>query len=141
MQVTEQVKNILVIDDDKDDCVLVKDLINKNMGHEKPNIEFAHDFNQALELCYENDFDIFLLDYRLGKKDGLKVLQSFREAGIITPIIFLTGQGDEEIAVKAMKAGAADYFSKHKLTSTNFVKAIRSAVRDNKRLQSLEDFI
>ncbi len=57
------------------------------------------------------------------------------------PIIFLTGFGDEELAVKAMQSGAANYFSKNRLEAERIVKAIRHAIHQHKSMQTIEDFL
>lgn len=140
-QMTTRNTNILIFDDNPDDCLLIEDLIVNHMANDKPKVFKANSFEQALEICYSNpdEIDLCLLDYRLGKRDGLRVLQDFREHGLVMPIIFLTGVGDEEVAVSAMHSGAANYFSKSKLDPGKFVKAIRAAIKDHKSFQSLED--
>lgn len=138
----EQVKttNILIFDDNPDDCFLIKDMIEKFMTSEDVNISVAYNFEQAIEACYKSnqEFDACLLDFRLGKRDGIRVLQEFREHGIGMPIIFLTGAGDEEVAVKALHSGAANYFSKRNLEATKLVSAIRAAIREHRSMKNLE---
>lgn len=108
---------ILVVDDDEDDAILVRDFINEGMRRNPYSIEQASSFSEALSRIDTNDYDIFLLDYQLGEGNGLQLMQEIRSKGVPSPVIFLTGHGDEEIAVSAMKAGAADYLPKTKLTS------------------------
>lgn len=145
METKEKIKastiRVLILDDDDDDSFIIKELVEEHMKHEEPEVIIANNLDAALELCYKEEFDICLLDYRLGKRDGIRVLHSFREAGFIFPIIFLTGQGDENVAVHAMKSGAADYFPKGDLVATEFVKSIRAAVRTHRSMQSIEDFL
>lgn len=57
-------------------------------------------------------FDVILLDFLLIDMDGLQFLKGIRAKGVDTPVIFLTGQGSEKIAVAAMKLGAYDYLTK-----------------------------
>lgn len=57
-------------------------------------------------------FDVILLDFLLIDMDGLQFLKEIHARGVDTPVIFLTGQGSEKIAVAAMKLGAYDYLTK-----------------------------
>jgi eukaryotic-like serine/threonine-protein kinase len=72
-----------------------------------------------------NRFDVVLLDYMLGKEDGLLWLKSFHRNPACPPVIFMTGQGSEDIAVQALKSGAADYLRKHDLSQARLVSSIR----------------
>ena len=99
----------LLIEDDEDDYVLIRDLLS-----EVEKVHFTVDwiphFEKAIRALKHGDHDICLLDYRLGKHDGLEVLEQIDPATISMPIVFLTGQGDYEVDTMSMKAGADDYF-------------------------------
>jgi len=56
-------------------------------------------------------FDCVFLDYRLPDGDGLSLVQQVRSLEIKVPLIVMTGQADEQIAVQVLKAGACDYIS------------------------------
>jgi eukaryotic-like serine/threonine-protein kinase len=73
-------------------------------------------------------YDVVLLDYRLGMEDGLAWLKEFKQSPECPPIIFMTGQGSEDIAVRALKAGAADYLRKHDMSQGRMVASIKDAI-------------
>ncbi|NET55617.1 MAG: GAF domain-containing protein [Symploca sp. SIO2E6] len=75
------------------------------------------------------NFDCVLLDYRLPDGNGLRLVKAVRRVGIKVPLIVLTGQGDEQIAVELMKAGASDYLPKSKVSPESLSRSLRHAVR------------
>lgn len=87
------------------------------------------DGNEALRLMVGNDFDCVFLDYRMPGQDGLDVLRSSRAAGMHAPVVVLTGEGNEEVAVEMMKAGAVDYLVKGRATPEQLGHALRRALR------------
>src|ERR687898_2773161 len=70
-------------------------------------------------------YDVMVLDYMLGRGDGLEWLKSLKQREDCPKILFLTGAGNEIIAVRAMKAGADDYQRKQELTRERLVNSIR----------------
>ncbi len=82
-------------------------------------------FNQI----FDCKFDCVFLDYRLPDGDGLTLVKEIRDVGFKVPLIVLTGQGDEQIAVALMKAGASDYIVKGKLSSESLSRSLHNAIR------------
>ena len=101
---------ILHVDDRNDDLELTKQQLLRISADMQ--IEWAESGEQALSVLEEKKYDCILCDYQMPKMDGLQVLYTIREKGISIPFIFLTGQGSEEIAAEALRAGADDYFTK-----------------------------
>ncbi len=87
--------------------------------------------------------DVVLLDYNLGSRfdkateNGLAWLRDFKKRPGFPPVVFLTGEGDELLAVQAIKAGAEDYIPKSKLNHKVLINAIKSAVRSRRRASAL----
>jgi eukaryotic-like serine/threonine-protein kinase len=71
------------------------------------------------------DYDAVILDYMLGRGDGLQWLAEFKRRADCPKILFLTGAGNEIIAVRAMKAGADDYQRKQELTREKLITSLR----------------
>jgi signal transduction histidine kinase/DNA-binding NarL/FixJ family response regulator len=83
----------------------------------------------ALQLCKREYPDIILLDYLLPDADGLEFLRELRELrGSLPIVIMLTGQGNESVAVEAMKYGVKDYLIKGELTHEKLITAITNAL-------------
>ena len=122
-------QRILLVEDDEDDAFFIKELITELNIDPFPDIIHAHSPSSGLDILKSKSFDICLFDYRLGEMDGIDLIQSVRHIGLNCPIILLTGQGDQEIAVQAMKAGAIDYLVKSKLTAESLETAMRYAMQ------------
>lgn len=82
----------------------------------------------ALAELQNSDFDLVLLDYFLPDLNGLEVLRRCRTTHPALPVLMITGQGDERIAVEAMKLGACDYIVKGKDYITIVPLAVRRAL-------------
>jgi signal transduction histidine kinase len=118
---------LLVIDDDPIDRSVVRRAFKA--ASVESSVTEANDYNSALQLLAVHSFDCILLDYNLPDTDGMGVIGKLRQRGIMTPIVVLTGQGDERIAVRLMKAGATDYLTKDALSASSLVQSVRSAIR------------
>jgi light-regulated signal transduction histidine kinase (bacteriophytochrome) len=85
----------------------------------------------ALDWCVTNTPDLILLDYLLPDTDGLEFLQDLTaQMGTIPPVVMLTGQGSEAIAVEAMKHGARDYLVKGHLTAQRLINSVTNALKE-----------
>ena len=119
--------HILVIDDDDVDRMAVRRALKS--AEMTTEVAEAADGASAIELLKNARFDCVLLDHHLPDHDGLTVLRQIRAAGVTTPIIMMTGQGNEELAIDMMKAGATDYLAKSRVSLDHLFQSIRSAVR------------
>lgn len=121
--------DIFIADDDEDDIFLIRELIREGLQEYELNMVSCVDCSEVLAKIEENSFDICLMDYRLGEGDGIGLLHEMRDKGIEVPVILLTGQGDQETAVKAMKAGANDYLVKSNLSVEVLCQSIRHTIK------------
>jgi DNA-binding NtrC family response regulator len=129
---------ILLIDDDEDDYVHIRDLFDE-ISRSKYKIEWKSTYESGFSALQEQDFDACLLDYRLGAKTGLDLLQSIRKLNLRCPIIFLTGLADFDLDLKAMQVGAADYLVKGQLTSPLLERSVRYSMKQALDLEELRD--
>lgn len=117
---------LIVDDDDVDRAAVRRALARSDVDAE---YEEARGARAALDALRERVFDCVFLDYLLPDGDGLSVVKDLRRAGVRTPIIILTGQGDERIAVELMKAGASDYLPKSEVAPERLAHGLRNALR------------
>src|SRR5215831_7684559 len=127
---------VLVVDDDEDDYIIARDLIS-SIRERRYKVEWAGTFNAGLEAVKRREHSICLLDYRLGEMTGLDLLRQARKSGCRVPMILLTGQGDHEVDVEAMKAGAADYLVKGQLNADTLERAMRYAIEGKRAEENL----
>lgn len=97
---------ILAIEDDRVDQMALRRMFDERKNQYRYRI--AGSIAEALSLLERERFDIIVTDYRLGDGTGLELFDHIAN----TPIIVITGGGDEETAVKALKSGAYDYLVK-----------------------------
>ncbi len=101
-------KKILIIDDDKDMCQLLSDVVISE-GHTPFT---AYDGRTAIQELRTHTPDLVLLDIKLPGMSGMDVLQELKEIDEDLNVIMLTGYGDIKDAVKTIKLGAFDYITK-----------------------------
>ncbi|MEB3279190.1 MAG: ATP-binding protein [Lyngbya sp.] len=123
----EELLNILIVDDDEVDRMAVQRSL-RQVGV-KLAVTEAPDCDNAIAILKKRTFDCVFLDYRLPDRDGLELVKQVRSLNIKVPLIVLTGQGDEQIAVDLMKAGASDYLSKSWVSSERLWQVLRNAIR------------
>jgi DNA-binding NtrC family response regulator len=101
---------ILIIEDEEP----IRRVLKKILTEENDNFLLfeAEDGKHGIKLILEEDYDLILCDIKMPKMDGLEVLQTARKKGVTTPFIMLTGHGNIETAVQAMKTGAYDFIPK-----------------------------
>ena len=99
---------ILIIDDEK----AIRKTLNEILGYEGYKIDEAADGEEGLRKFKENNYDLVLCDIKMPKLDGIEFLERAKEINPETPIIIISGHGNIETAVEAVKKGAFDYISK-----------------------------
>lgn len=126
----KQDRPILIIDDNPDDLKAYRRYLKK-YGGELPHIVDVQDGSHIESVIEQHNPCCCILDYQLPSDNGFNVLQKIRleYPAELLPVIVLTGQGDEETAVKMLQAGAQDYLVKEDVNATRLYGAIRSALQ------------
>ncbi|MDZ8109076.1 MAG: ATP-binding protein [Nostoc sp. DedQUE12a] len=121
---------LLIIDDCAADRKIYRRYLLKD-PHQSYQILEADCAEEGLALCQKIHCDVILLDYCLPDKSGLELFDQMQQEIFKTsvPVIMLTGRGDEEVAVQAMKRGALDYLVKQHLTQDVLQLAVRNAIK------------
>ena len=120
--------HVLVVDDDAEHAAMVGEVLRLTDTCRGATVDTAHAYDPAVRMLSGRSYDIAFIDYRLGARDGLTLLREIRANGVDTPVVVLTGHGAEEVAVDAMKAGAADYLSKTQLSVETLDRTVRHAL-------------
>jgi DNA-binding NtrC family response regulator len=98
---------VLVIDDEKS----IRSTLKEILEYEKYEVEVAADGLEGLEIIKTKKFDVILCDIKMPKMDGIEVLENIMKS-TDTPIVMISGHGNIDTAVEAIKKGAFDYIAK-----------------------------
>jgi len=120
------VANILIVDDDRTLLGALECLVMQRFPDAA--IETCTSARESLERIQKTDHDVIVSDIRMPQIDGMTLLARVREMRPDTPIILITGMGDYEIAVRALRGGAFDYIPKP-VDLDYFSAAIERAIR------------
>src|ERR1700744_2344161 len=100
--------NIIIIDDEK----AIRKTLSEILSYEGYKIDEAVDGEDGLKKFTSNTYDVVICDVKMPKMDGIEFLEKARTANPDVPIIIISGHGNIELAVEAVKKGAFDYISK-----------------------------
>ncbi|MBK1986159.1 response regulator [Sphaerospermopsis aphanizomenoides BCCUSP55] len=123
----EETLKILVVDDDEVDRMAVRLALTKASVYME--ISEVSDCNDALSVLENTKFDCVFLDYHLPDQDSLTLIHKLRSSEIKVPLVILTAQGEEKIAVELMKIGVTDYLIRSQLFSENLTRVLQNAIR------------
>lgn len=127
---------VLLIEDDEDDYLITRDLLSDVEGVSY-EISWINNYDQGLAEAKRNAHDIYLVDFRLAGSDGLELIREAR-GDCAGPMILLTGQGDRQTDLKAMRAGASDFITKGRIDSSQLERSIRYAIEQHRLRDELE---
>ena len=116
-------KKILLIDDEKS----IRKTLREILEYEKYQVDEAADGIEGLAILQKGTYDIILCDIKMPKMDGIEVLDKIMQQAIDTPVVMISGHGNIETAVEAVKKGAFDFISKP-LDLNRLLVTIRNAM-------------
>ena len=114
---------ILIIDDEKS----IRNTLKEILTYEGYEVTEAQDGMEGLKFVEKDKFDIILSDIKMPKMDGIEVLEKLQEISPETPVVMISGHGNIDTAVEAIRKGAFDYISKP-LDLNRMLVTIRNAM-------------
>jgi len=127
MSPSEHPLRLLLIEDDEDDFLIIRDLL-REAGNLHYVLDWVDSFERGLSALDSAAHDLFLIDYRLGADSGLELVRHAGERGMAQPVILLTGQDDSELDARALALGASDYLVKGQFDGRLLGRSIRYAL-------------
>jgi PAS domain S-box-containing protein len=128
---------LLVVSEDPEDGRLIRQLASEGLRGTSAAVDRVGSVGEALPAIENGGYDLLIFDERIEQTSGLALLRAAKRNPADTPVIFLTDDGDDETAVAAIRAGAADYLVKARLSADLLRNAVRHAFerRDTERLR------
>jgi two-component system, NtrC family, response regulator HydG len=124
---------LLIIDDDKDICLVLSKFLTKN----NYEVDVAHRGDEGLKLLRTHDYTLILCDYRLPDFTGVEMLRKIKLLQPSVAVIIITGYSDVRTAVETFRYGANDYVTKP-LYPDELLVTIRETIAKNEKRNSVE---
>lgn len=128
---------ILVVEDDEDDFILLKDYCSDIRNYVFV-VDWISGYRDAVNAIRRQAYDLYFFDYLLGANTGIELLKEV-SGDVAGPVIFLTGKGDRNTDMQAMKYGASDYLVKTEIDSEKLERSIRYALDNYYTLRALKE--
>ncbi|MEO7307526.1 MAG: ATP-binding protein [Ferruginibacter sp.] len=129
---------ILIVDDDEDDFMITRQYIDQIEGQQFI-IDPCYKYSDAEDKICEGKHDLYFIDYRLGAKTGLDLIQESIAKNCEEPFILLTGNGNHKLDLMAMESGAVDYLVKGELSVEKLERCIRYSLERASSMKSLRE--
>ena len=135
---TQPIIDILLVEDNPHDAFLIEELLleSEKVGF---NLQCFNRLFEALSYLQNKKIDLILLDLSLPDSHGMESLSNTLEVAKNIPVIVLTGNKDEILAVDSVKKGAQDYLVKGQLNSIGLVRSIQYAIERKKMEHNLRE--
>jgi diguanylate cyclase (GGDEF)-like protein len=138
VKVSAESIKILLVEDDEDDFILARSLLNRIDGR-KVELEWVANYQDALRAIERGSHDVYLVDYFLGERNGLELLREAMDDHCTAPMIMFTSHTEYAIDTEAMKAGAADYLIKGQVNAHLMERCIRYALERARLIETLRN--
>ena len=123
--------NILIIDDEKDNTEIIKDIL-EDVNY---STMLARSAAEAKVILAANHFDLILMDVWMPGQDGISLLSEWHSEGFDTPVVMMSGHAEPSDIVKAMKLGAVDFLKK---PLHDFLPILRNIMTSDEPEQELQ---
>lgn len=118
---------VLLVEDNPGEAELIMEMLSKD-GSTLFEVECVVRLSEALKCLKADRFDIVLLDLKLPDSDGLATLRSMRQQASRLPVVVLTGNSDDRVALAAIQEGAQDYLVKGEIDKNLITRSIKYAI-------------
>ena len=122
---------VLLVEDNPTDALIVKKKVQKDTSFEY-EVKHVVSGEAALLELEKSQYNVMLLDYNLPKKSGLDTLKEIKAKNIEVPVVMITGQGDDKVAVQLIKEGAFDYLPKRENYADSVPLMIRKTIVESR---------
>lgn len=120
---------IAIIEDDRDDYIIIERMLRRTRLHEVASIHFDTVF-KAQSWLSRNTPDLIITDYMMdGVGEGVGLISTLAETGVQAPVIMITGAKDDTVDLEALNAGAYDYLDKSSLNAAILERSIRYSIQ------------
>jgi PAS domain S-box-containing protein len=133
---TTSIRSLLLVEDDLSFARLLREMF-KEQGSAETKLTHAETMQDAERYLSEGDFDIILLDPGLPDSRGIESVQRAIASASHVPLVVLTGQDDESLALQALQEGAQDYLVKGQIETRGLLRFLRYAVERNAMEEAL----
>lgn len=130
----DQLKKVLVIDDDPDVHRLMKWMLERHGFH----VNTAYDAQSGLNAVKSDPPQVILLDYQLKECDGLSLLEPLRNVAPSVPVILMTAYSSVELVMESMQAGVHDFLPKP-IEEARLVAALMKAIEHHRLLSEVAE--
>ncbi|MEG4071858.1 PAS domain S-box protein [Microcoleus sp. Pol14C2] len=119
---------VLLVEDNPHEAELIEDLLSEIGGAQRIVLTKVERLSEAQQRLNQETFDIILLDLSLPDSVGIETVARVQEYGVNVPIVVLTAQNDEELALRLISVGVQDYLVKRKIDSELLIRSLRYAI-------------